>query len=132
MVPILISKHCREHPATEDGTRVLVMRFWPRGVARDRFDAWLRELAPSVELLRWRQTEGSDPSSDADVYAVAWKERYVAEMVSQKSAIGDLRRRHEAGEAITLLCACHVPAKCHRSVLAELILRPTVRTAKRR
>ena len=30
--------------------------------------------------------------------------------------------RHESGEVITLLCVCHDPRRCHRSLLAELIL----------
>lgn len=40
-------------PAEEkDGTRVLVMRLWPRGIRKDRVDLWLKELAPVVPLLR--------------------------------------------------------------------------------
>ena len=37
---ILTTKHCREAPAPEDGTRILVMRYWPRGMRKERFDAW--------------------------------------------------------------------------------------------
>ncbi len=48
-MPIHTRKHCRETPEPEDGTRILTMRFWPRGVRRERFDAWMRELAPSAE-----------------------------------------------------------------------------------
>ncbi|RYE34980.1 MAG: DUF488 family protein [Hyphomicrobiales bacterium] len=37
-------------PAPSDGTRILVDRLWPRGVAKDRIDLWLKDLAPSDAL----------------------------------------------------------------------------------
>jgi uncharacterized protein YeaO (DUF488 family) len=42
-------------PLPEDGRRVLVERFWPRGVKKENLylNAWLRELAPSDQLRRW-------------------------------------------------------------------------------
>jgi len=48
---IHIEKHCRMAPAPKDGTRILVMRRWPRGVRKDRFHAWERVLGPSNSLL---------------------------------------------------------------------------------
>jgi uncharacterized protein YeaO (DUF488 family) len=38
----------------QDGTRVLVDRLWPRGIARDkaRIDLWLKDIAPSEALRR--------------------------------------------------------------------------------
>lgn len=36
----------------EDGTRVLITRFYPRGVKSEHFDRWSRELSPSRGLLR--------------------------------------------------------------------------------
>ena len=49
------TKRVYEPPASEDGTRVLVDRFWPRGLSKDaaRIDWWARELAPSDRLRRW-------------------------------------------------------------------------------
>ena len=40
-----------------DGYRLLVMRYWPRGVKKDRIDSWIKELAPSKELLADLQDE---------------------------------------------------------------------------
>ncbi len=47
--------------APDEGTRVLVDRLWPRGIARgtDRFDHWLRGLGPSDALRAWF---GHEPS----------------------------------------------------------------------
>jgi uncharacterized protein YeaO (DUF488 family) len=126
-MPIRTEKHCRVAPTPDDGSRLLVMRFWPRGVPRDRFDAWHRELAPSPRLLgQFRARLAAPGLADAD-RAATWRDfvaGYTAEMADQAAAIAELRRRHQAGETMTLLCACHDPALCHRTVLAELILRP--------
>ena len=48
---IKIDKHCRLLPTPEDGTRILVMRYWPRGVKREQFHIWMRDLAPSRNYL---------------------------------------------------------------------------------
>jgi uncharacterized protein YeaO (DUF488 family) len=100
------------------------MRYWPRGVRRDRFDAYAPNLAPSAKLLKKTQERaklGTAEGSDEQ----AWRDfidEYTAEMASQKSAIGELSKRHLAGETITLLCGCHDAKRCHRTVLASLIL----------
>jgi hypothetical protein len=48
---------------------------------------------------------------------------YLREMKSQESMILELARRVAGGERITLLCstACTREARCHRSLLRELI-----------
>jgi uncharacterized protein YeaO (DUF488 family) len=48
-------KRVYEKPARSDGTRVLVDRLWPRGLAKANaaIDQWLRELAPSDALRQW-------------------------------------------------------------------------------
>ena len=114
-----IHKHVRLHASPEDGNRILVMRYWPRGVKRDHIDQWIRGLAPSRELLKWCWT--SQGELDPDIYANTWKRRYREEMEQRDDLIEGLRTRLRNGETLTLLCACHNPAKCHRTVLAEII-----------
>lgn len=48
-------------PEAGDGTRVLVDRLWPRGLAKERaaVDLWLKEVAPSTEV-RTRYHQGLD------------------------------------------------------------------------
>lgn len=45
----------RPERARGDGSRVLVDRLWPRGVAKDSlsFDQWNKAVAPSGELRKW-------------------------------------------------------------------------------
>ena len=126
-MPILTSKHCRLLPEPADGTRILVMRYWPRGVERSRFDAWMRHLAPSSALLKAFHDLADTPPLFADdsLRTVAWlalMERYKVEMASQQPELAGLHRRHLDGETLTLLCGCHDPQRCHRTVLASLIL----------
>ena len=44
-----------EEPEPEDGTRVLVDRLWPRGLAKAKaaLDEWCKDVAPSDELRTW-------------------------------------------------------------------------------
>lgn len=44
-----------DEPTPDDGVRVLVDRLWPRGLRKDtdRFDVWLKDVAPSTDLRRW-------------------------------------------------------------------------------
>ena len=44
-----------EHRATDDGTRVLVDRLWPRGLSKVTadLDEWCKDIAPSAELRKW-------------------------------------------------------------------------------
>ena len=119
---ICIQKHCRLSRGPEDGFRILAMRYWPRGVRRDHFDIWHRDLAPSAKLLHWCRAQEKNSAAASAAYAVEWRARYIEEMRAQDELIVELRRRHAEGETLTLLCACHDPLKCHRTVLRDLIL----------
>jgi uncharacterized protein YeaO (DUF488 family) len=48
-------KRASEPAADDDGTRVLVDRYWPRGVQRGdaHIDVWCHEVAPSPEAIAW-------------------------------------------------------------------------------
>lgn len=48
-------KRVYEPVSRNDGTRFLVERLWPRGLAKERLraTAWLKEVGPSTELRRW-------------------------------------------------------------------------------
>ena len=56
MVPMtsLTVKRVYERPGAADGTRILVDRLWPRGIAKDtaRIDLWLKDIAPSDALRK--------------------------------------------------------------------------------
>ena len=45
-------KRIYEAPSDADGTRVLIMRLWPRGIRKSHVDIWLKELGPVLPLMR--------------------------------------------------------------------------------
>ena len=100
---IFTDKHVRLHASPDDGTRLLVMRYWPRGVRRGHVDEWIRELAPSPGLLKWcwDNQETADPGTFPDIF----KDRYRKEMAGHADLIEKLRERLRSGESVTLLCA---------------------------
>lgn len=104
----------------EDGYRLLVCRYRPRGVskANEPWDAWWPELAPSRELHAARYGKTGEVL-DWD----SFRQRYLDEMSAQSWRIEGLARKVLEGETITLLCssACNDPARCHRSLLKNLV-----------
>jgi len=62
-------KRAYQPPAADDGTRVLVDRLWPRGVAKAdaALDLWLKEIAPSTGLRHWLGTTPRSGSNFASV-----------------------------------------------------------------
>jgi uncharacterized protein YeaO (DUF488 family) len=100
----------------QDGSRVLVDRVWPRGLARDRvpMDEWCREVAPSTELRRWY---GHEPERFAE-----FTRRYLAELEDPGRAEALRHLRDLAGRGpLTLLTATRVLATSHVAVLADLL-----------
>ena len=99
-----------------DGTRVLIMRLWPRGIRKDRVDLWRKELGPVKELLR----DFLDKKIDWPTYT----RRYLAglDRPEAQEAIAEVGTL--AGQAlVTLLCGCADERHCHRSLLAEYLRR---------
>ena len=52
MMTVIKIKRAYEEPGPEDGRRILVDKFWPRGLSKEdaKIDAWLKEIAPSDSL----------------------------------------------------------------------------------
>ena len=118
--PRLQTKRWNDPTGPDDGFRVLVCRFRPRGVRKEdeTWDAWWPHLGPSRELHAAIYGKHGAPIGWAE-----FKRRYIAEMREQREAIGELAARVANGERITLLCssACTDPERCHRTLLAGLI-----------
>ena len=114
-----------------EGLRIGTVRRPPRGVrksdyaARDFYDVWLPELAPSAPLVSYAYAEPFTARRWAH-YAL----RYRREM-----------RRPEAQRLLALLaalsrqtnlsvgCYCEDESRCHRSLLRELLVERGARVA---
>lgn len=119
---MLTTRRFCDPPAPGEGTRILVCRYRPRGVRKEdeSWDEWVPELGPSRALH-------ADFYSETGLGWDEYRRRYLDEMTAARPAfyLRALRQRMRSGEAIALLCsaACTDEARCHRSLLRELIVR---------
>ena len=106
----------------DEGLRIGTVRRPPRGVpktefaARDFYDTWLPELAPSQTLVTRAL------SADSDAEWAAFVRAYRREM-SRPGArhLLDLLANLSHTSSLAVGCYCREEARCHRSVLRELL-----------
>jgi uncharacterized protein YeaO (DUF488 family) len=109
--------------AAGEGLRVGTVRRPPRGVpktelaARDFYDVWFPNLAPSEALLKRAQRA----ETDRDWRAFA--RRYRAEMNQPDARRAlDLLAALSHGADFSVGCYCEDESRCHRSLLRELLV----------
>ena len=111
----LSTKRVYDAPSPKDGMRILVMRFWPRGVARPTVHRWFRELGTSPALIRkWK---------DGAIRWIEFRRAYLRELQdpAARQAITEIRKLL-LENPVTLLCSCPEEARCHRGILKQVIL----------
>ena len=109
--------------AAGEGTRIGTVRRPPRGVPKSEFasgnwyDVWYPNLAPSVETMKLGQ------SADTPAQWNAFTRRYRAEMATPDNARNlDLLATLSHQADFSVGCYCEHEARCHRSVLRELLV----------
>jgi uncharacterized protein YeaO (DUF488 family) len=107
-------KRIYEPPAASDGSRILVDRLWPRGVAREkvRIDAWIKDVAPSDALRRWY-------SHDSEKWP-EFRARYIAEL-KHNPAVLVLQDRTAKSKTVTLLFAAKDSLRNNAAVFREFV-----------
>jgi uncharacterized protein YeaO (DUF488 family) len=112
---MIAAKRIYDPPSESEGTRVLIMRLWPRGIRKSRVDVWLKELGPVLPLLR--AFRGGE---------VGWAEytrRYLAGLARSEAQAQLAQVRAAAREGtVTLFCGCPDETHCHRSLLRAYLL----------
>jgi uncharacterized protein YeaO (DUF488 family) len=108
----------------EEGLRIGTVRRPPRGVrkedyaARNYYDVWLPELAPSAPLVSWALSEPFTPKRWA-----VYERKYLREM--REPAAQRLLAMLAALSAQTNFsvgCYCEDESHCHRSLLKRLLI----------
>jgi uncharacterized protein YeaO (DUF488 family) len=116
MQPDVRVRRVYDQPESQDGTRVLVDRIWPRGLRKDaaRFDEWAKDVAPSSELRTWY---GHDPVKFGE-----FCRRYTAELAqgAPRNALDHLGALAAAGP-VTLLTATRDVDHSQAAVLAQVL-----------
>ena len=110
--------------APGEGARLGTVRRPPRGVrkedfaAKDYFDVWLPELAPSAEVVSWALSE---PWTDA-----RWKRyerRYRTEMREPRARhLIELLAALSHQTSFSVGCYCEDATRCHRGLLRDLLV----------
>jgi uncharacterized protein YeaO (DUF488 family) len=118
--PRIQTRRWNDPQGKDEGHRILICRYRPRGLPKseETWDEWQPNLGPSRELHADFYGKHGSP-----IGWPAYRARYLQEMKEQRDAIGAIARRVANGDHITLLCssACEREARCHRSLLRELI-----------
>jgi uncharacterized protein YeaO (DUF488 family) len=106
-----------------EGLRLGTVRRPPRGVpkaeyaARDFYDVWVPELAPSPALFSWIK---SRPMTDANWRTYA--RRYRSEMKRPEAQrLMELLAALSARTNFSVGCYCEDASRCHRSLLEKLL-----------
>jgi uncharacterized protein YeaO (DUF488 family) len=113
---ISVEKSIYDPKSSDDGLRVLVMRYWPRGVKKEKVDVWFKDLGTSAELIKaWKSGK---------LTWTQFRNRYIAELkdARKQTIIQELAKRSRT-EKVTLLCGCHDANRCHRAILKQHIER---------
>ena len=113
---ISVEKSIYDPKSPNDGLRVLVMRYWPRGIKKDKVDVWFKDLGTSEGLIKeWKS---------GTISWLEFRKAYLVEVKGQskRAIIRELAKRAKT-EKVTLLCGCRDQTRCHRAILKELIER---------
>lgn len=111
------TKSVYEPNSGEDGLRVLVTRYWPRGVKKGSVDEWVKGLGTPPELIKgWKAG------------TIEWEDLsrgYMDYLATEagRTALQDLDAlvKSRAGKTVTLLCTCKAGDKCHRYILKNVL-----------
>jgi uncharacterized protein YeaO (DUF488 family) len=111
--------------AAGEGLRIGTVRRPPRGVPKSEFssqnwyDVWYPNLAPSAETMALGQA--AQASDDAKEWA-AFRRKYRSEMAEADASRSlDLLAALSHHSQFSVGCYCENEARCHRSLLRELL-----------
>jgi uncharacterized protein YeaO (DUF488 family) len=105
-----------------EGLRIGTVRRPPRGVPKSEYasqnwyDVWLPNVAPTSELMKLGR------AAESEKEWAAFVRKYRAEMANpEKNRILDLLAALSYNSNISVGCYCENEARCHRSILYELL-----------
>jgi len=112
---VIAAKRIYDPPSESEGTRVLIMRLWPRGIRKSRVDMWLKELGPVLPLLR--------AFRGGRIGWAGYTRRYLAglERPEAQAPLAEVRAAAKIG-TVTLFCGCLDETRCHRSLLRAYLV----------
>jgi uncharacterized protein YeaO (DUF488 family) len=98
-----------------DGTRILITRYWPRGIKKENFDKWYKDLSPSKNLLK----DYKEGRIDFQLFEKLFRN----EISKNKNVINickNIAKEALDGKEFTLLCYEKDESNCHRKLIRKL------------
>lgn len=106
----------------EEGLRIGTVRRPPRGVPKSEYasqnwyDVWLPNVAPTQDLMKIGQAVKTEKDW------ISFSKKYRSELKNPvKSRVLELLAALSHNSNISLGCYCENEARCHRSILKELL-----------
>lgn len=113
-------KRVYDKPSRSDGYRVLVDRFYPRGLTKREaaYKVWLKDIAPSRDLVKWYH-------EDSERRWPEFKKRYKEELRTRngKEEVENLLDIIEEHPKVTLLYGSKDEEHNNAVVLEDILLR---------
>lgn len=107
------TKSIYDQKKNSDGIRILVTRYYPRGVSKDKFNRWYRELSPSANLLK--------SFKDGEITQKVFFQFFRKELNNdrKKTELCKHLAIESLDKNITLLCYEKEEISCHRYYLKK-------------
>lgn len=98
-----------------DGTRILISRYWPRGIKKENFDKWYKDLSPSKNLLK----DYKKGKIDFQLFVKLFRN----EIIKNNNVIEicqNIAKEAFNGKECTLLCYEKDESNCHRKLIRKM------------
>ena len=113
------TKSIYEPDEKDDGIRVLITRYYPRGIRKGKFDCWNKELSPSGNLLKnYRQ---------GNYNWEEFKSAFLSEMRNNKESLETIHALNAENKSIVITMLCYEREgrqPCHRYIVRDIIKKP--------
>ena len=96
-------------------------RYWPRGLRKEYFDRWYKELSPSKDLLKSYKTNKIDFESFERLFLQEIEKSNVTEIC--KEIVNEIIK----GNNVTFLCYEKDELNCHRKLIKNICKRELVK-----
>jgi len=99
----------------EDGYRILVDKFWARGLTKEKagVDLWLKDIAPSDELRKWYS---HDPKKWNE-----FRKKYKDELKDKQVLLLQIKEKEKEKGTVTLLFSSKEEKLNNAAALKELL-----------
>ena len=102
-----------------DGTRILITRFYPRGVKKTKFDLWIRGASPEKDLLKKYRS--------GKISWVQFSKKFKEQLYNLEESKNAMKQISETAKRknVTLLCYEKEGENCHRIIVKSVLDKQT-------